>query len=88
MTRRQLLRQTTIREREEWAVYASIEPFGEIRADLRAGIITSMIANVNRGKKTPPFKPIDFMPYAKPDRKKVVADKISAALRAKQKRGN
>lgn len=41
--------------------YYSLEPFGEERADLRAGIISSTIANVNRGKHKP-FKPTDFMP--------------------------
>ncbi len=32
---------------------------------MRAGIIASIIANVNRGKKTRAFTPKDFMPYAK-----------------------
>lgn len=43
--------------------YASIEPFGEERADLRIAINTCVLANINRGKKTPPYKPEDFMPY-------------------------
>lgn len=47
----------------EWMAYAKLEPFGEERADLRAGIIASVIANVNRDpKKQRPFKPEDFMP--------------------------
>lgn len=45
-----------------WQAYALLEPFGEERADLRAGIIASTIANVNRGRATPPFRPKDFMP--------------------------
>lgn len=46
-----------------WSAFAEIEPFGEERADLRAGIIASTIANVNRDpKKGRPFKPGDFMP--------------------------
>lgn len=32
------------------------------RCDLRAGIVASVIANVNRGEKTKPFSPKDFMP--------------------------
>ena len=49
----------------QWMAYASIEPFGEERADVRAGIIASVIANVNRDrKKRPePFAPQDFMPF-------------------------
>ena len=40
-----------------------IDPWGEGRADLRAGIISSTLANVNRGPKSQPLSPIDFMPY-------------------------
>jgi hypothetical protein len=47
----------------EWAAFAEIEPFGEERADWRAGMVASVIANVNRDpKKGKPFGPRDFMP--------------------------
>lgn len=46
----------------EWAAFLQLEPQGEERADLRAGIISSVIANANRKKGTKPFKPSDFMP--------------------------
>ena len=49
----------------EWIAYDRIDPWDENRADLRAGIIASVIANVNRGKKTKAFTPRDFMPWAK-----------------------
>ena len=40
-----------------------MEPRGEERADLRAGIVASTIANANRDpKKGKPFKAEDFMP--------------------------
>ena len=45
-----------------WAEFAEVEPFGEERGDLRAGIVASVVANVNRGKNTRPFKASDFMP--------------------------
>lgn len=47
-----------------WSHYAGLEPFGEERADLRAGIVASVIANANRDrKKRPrPYEPTDFMP--------------------------
>lgn len=48
----------------EWQEYYSLEPFGEERADLRAGIIASTIYNVNRGKNRA-LKPEDFMPKFK-----------------------
>jgi len=47
-----------------WALWC-IEPWSEERADRRAGIVASVVANVNRDpKRTPaPFKADDFMPY-------------------------
>lgn len=44
--------------------YASLEPFGEERADLRAGIICSVMANLQSDpkKRKKPFTPVDFMP--------------------------
>lgn len=46
-------------------VFAQFEPWGESRADLRAGIIASTIANVNRRKGKKAYKPVDFMPKFK-----------------------
>lgn len=52
---------------DDFALYQAmyrIEPWGEERADLRNGILCATLANINRGKNTPPYKPVDFMPYA------------------------
>lgn len=48
----------------DWLAYYRVEPFGEDRADLRAGIIASVIANVNRDpkKRRRAFRPEDFIP--------------------------
>lgn len=48
----------------EWQAYARVEPFGPERADLQAGIIAAVIANVHRDhKRRPqPYRPEDFMP--------------------------
>ena len=55
-----------------------LDPRGESRADLRAAIGTSVLANCNRGKGKPAFKPADFMPKFGPqktaDPKKLAAD--------------
>ena len=48
-------------ELQEWIEYSKVEPL-EYRADLRAGIVASTLANVNRGKNQKAFKPEDFMP--------------------------
>lgn len=52
------------RELSEWMAYYELEPWGEDRGDLRAGIVASVIANVNRDPKQrrAPFEPQDFMP--------------------------
>lgn len=44
-----------------WAALYNIDPFDEERADLRAGIVASTLANIHRGKNTEPLSPFDFM---------------------------
>lgn len=42
--------------------YAEVEPFGETRADLRAGIVASTIHNCHITKRSDARSPADFMP--------------------------
>ncbi len=49
-------------EFSEWLAYSQVDPFGEERADLRAAIIASTVANSVRGKGQRSFTPEDFMP--------------------------
>lgn len=52
----------------EWLAYYRLEPWGEERGDLRAGIVASTVANAWRGKDVLPFNPGDFMPeFGPPD---------------------
>ena len=62
MTVSELLRRVSSRELTEWRAYYGLEPFGEERADLRAGIVASTMANVFRKSGTQPYKTQDFMP--------------------------
>jgi hypothetical protein len=64
MTVGQLLASISSRELTEWLVYYSLEPFGDERADLRAGIVASTVANSVRDPKrqAKPFEPRQFMP--------------------------
>ena len=62
MTVRQLLENLDSRELTEWAAYDLIEPFGPWRADLRAGIVASTVANALRGKGSRAYDPTDFLP--------------------------
>lgn len=60
----QLLASVSSRELTEWQAYYSLEPFGEERADLRAGIVASTVANSVRDPKQQkqPYSPDQFMP--------------------------
>lgn len=44
--------------------YHRLSPVDDSRGDLVGGIIASTIANVNRGEKQEPYKPVEFMPFA------------------------
>lgn len=48
------------RELSEWMAFSSIEPFGEVREDYRAGLICSVIANAS-GNYKKHLKPDDFI---------------------------
>jgi hypothetical protein len=61
-------REVSSAEFGEWIAYYSIEPFGDRIDDLRAGTIASVIANIHRSKDTPPFKPLDLLPWVKADK--------------------
>ncbi len=45
--------------------FDSIDPFGEQREDLRAGIVAAAVANYGMSRPKTPARPLDFMPYAK-----------------------
>jgi len=61
MTKKELLSRMDSYEIQEWIEKNKIEPL-EYRADLRAGTICAVIANVFRGKGQKSYKPTDFMP--------------------------
>lgn len=48
----------------EWLAFNKIDPISDRRADLRAGIIASTVAEVNRDRKrrSRPYEAKDFMP--------------------------
>lgn len=69
MTVAEMLSRISSRELSEWLAYSQIEPFGEERADLRAGIVASTVFNVNRGKGQKARTPQEFMPqFDRPER--------------------
>jgi hypothetical protein len=69
----------------EWLAYFQLEPWGEERADLRAGIVASTVANVNRpAKRKKAFEPKDFMPRfdAEPEAPETGTLRLMAQMRA------
>jgi len=62
MTVGDLLHRMSSRELTEWMAYYALEPFGEERGDMRAGIVASTLYNVHRGPKSKAASPEDFMP--------------------------
>ncbi len=61
-SRRELYARLTWRELRELEIAYDVEPWGETRADLRAGIIATAAVSphVKRGSQP---RPIDFMPF-------------------------
>ena len=60
----QMLRSMTALEVAEYMALERIDgPIGELRADLRAGIVASAVANHGMSPPKTPTRPLDFMPY-------------------------
>jgi hypothetical protein len=77
-----MLREMRPSELGEWSALFRSNPWGEQRADLRAGIIASAVANSMAKKRDgTAFKPKDFMPYLDLE-KDNEADSLSRRLRA------
>ena len=60
----QVLREHTSAELTELMTYERLYgSIGDDRIDLLIGVLTSVIANIHRDRKAPPFIPLDFMPF-------------------------
>lgn len=83
-----MLREISARQLYEWFAFAALEGFGERRADLRMGILASLIANVHRDakRKVSPYKPGDFIPKIKEDADRIAEQELKMALNAIAKR--
>jgi len=62
---RTMLSQMSSSDLAEYMAYDRIEPIGEVRADLRAGILASTVANHSMSPPKQAARPLDFMPFAK-----------------------
>lgn len=69
------------REFAEWQAYCTLEPFGPMADYWQAGLVSSVIANVNRTKKSQKaFTPEDFMPQSMTDTQPDQQDVEQAAV--------
>lgn len=69
-----MLARMSSREFHEWIAFYEIDPWGDQRADVRAGIIASTLANIHRDKHAKAFKPQDFMWFIDRPVEKVIDD--------------
>lgn len=68
------------REFQAWQRYGELDPYGLDRADLRMGILASVIATLSPSTRRT-FRARDFMPEFGP-RREQSADEIGAIFRA------
>jgi hypothetical protein len=50
----------TVVEYRQWQAFYALEPFGDVRADMRSGIVAALIARTMGGRKN--ATPLDYMP--------------------------
>lgn len=62
MSIEEMLERLSARELLQWKAYERIEPFGEIRADIRMAIQTAALVNLQRSRGSRVAKVTDFMP--------------------------
>jgi hypothetical protein len=72
-----------VSEYRDWQAYYTEEPFGDTRADLRAGIIAQTVARCMGGNKH--AKPMDFMPIVRrnAERSKIIPTETDPDLASK-----
>jgi hypothetical protein len=70
MTRGEMMLRMSATEFMEWRALENIEPYGLVAEYLRNGLLMSMIGNMFKGKDTPAYTALDFMPqFEEPVRK-------------------
>jgi hypothetical protein len=68
MTVGEMMQRMSHTEFSYWCAVHSIAPIGDVRADLRAGIVAAEVHNGNVSKKKDLKQPTDYMPfYKKPE---------------------
>lgn len=81
MTVAELLARISSRELSEWMAYAQLDPFGQERGDLQAGIVAATVANTARDtdKRRRPFRADEFMPSFFEEKRQTAAEQLRVA---------
>lgn len=66
----------------EWMAYFTIEPWGQVQEDFRAGVIASTLVNVMADTKGRPSKPSDFFRLYGEDKKEQTPEQQMEMLKA------
>ena len=82
MTVAELNKRMTAREFSEWMEFARDEPFGPVRDNLHAGMITAMIYNANRRKNQKPMAAADFLLMTERERMERRTQKTMSTMKA------
>ena len=80
-----MLAGSSIEQLYKWMAYASIEPFGDERADLRSAIISYTVANALAGKGAKSLEIEDFMPKFNQPKKRQTDKEIEMIFRGMYK---
>jgi hypothetical protein len=56
-----MLRKLTAKQFRDWEIYASLEPFNELRQDYRIASLAVLHANLHRDPKTTPYTIEQFL---------------------------
>jgi uncharacterized protein DUF4035 len=68
MTATKMAREMSLREFTLWRIRYSESPFGDVRGDMRAALICSLLANINRDvQKHPDAFPLNEFMLFKPE---------------------
>jgi len=82
-TVRELLQTLTLKELQQWIQFYNIDPWGDQRADWRAGQLCALTANMWRKKSDKALTPSDFMLKAETDEeraKRAEAETLAAFM--------
>lgn len=82
MTVAELSQKLSSAELTYWIEHYRMEPFGQMRDNLHAGLIASTIANSNRRKGSAPITPDDFMLKSKKQKQQSSVDAFVEFLNA------